>query len=264
MLMAVKNQLKVTRLSIKYALIKEMLNRATFISNIFFMILNNASFIIQWLILFSIKDSVGGYTFKQVILLWGMAASTFGISHFLFKRSYTLSDTINSGKLDAALVQPKNVLISIITSDVETSALGDILYSFIMLCIFGLSIKTILLFIFFSICGAIMLTCIAVILGSLSFWFNRSDQIADTGNGLMTSFATYPEGIFDGLIKILLYTIVPIGFINYLPVQIMTEFDLNNTLLVLLITLLFILLAFLIFYKGLKRYSSSNLMEART
>ena len=33
----------------------------------------------------SLKDDVGGYTLKQVLLLWGFAASTYGLSHFIFK-----------------------------------------------------------------------------------------------------------------------------------------------------------------------------------
>ncbi len=127
MLTVVKNQVKVTLLNIKYALMREMLNKTTFITNIVFMILNNACFIVQWIILYSIKDNVGGYTFKEVMLLWGIAAGTYGVSHFFFEKAYTLADTITEGKLDVFLVQPKNVLLSAITSDVKTSALGDIL-----------------------------------------------------------------------------------------------------------------------------------------
>ena len=55
MLMEVKNQIKVMLLSTKYALQREMLNKVTFISNVLFMILNNASFIVQWIILYSLK-----------------------------------------------------------------------------------------------------------------------------------------------------------------------------------------------------------------
>ena len=84
MLMEVKNQLKVTLLSVKYALMREMLNKTTFLTNITFMILNNASFIIQWIVLYSIKDNVGGYTLKLVLLLWGLAAGTVGVSRVLF------------------------------------------------------------------------------------------------------------------------------------------------------------------------------------
>ena len=38
----------------------------------------------------------------------------------------------------------------------------------------------------------------------------------------MINFATYPDGIFKGFIKILFYTIIPLGFVNFMPIKIMT------------------------------------------
>lgn len=263
MLTVVKNQFKMSFLSVKYALMREMLNKATFISNILFMILNNSTFIVQWVILFSIKENVAGYEFKQVLLLWGIAAGTYGFSHFFFKKAYYLSDTITNGKLDAFLVQPKSVLLSAITSDVETSAIGDIIYGYIMLIIYGFTLQNFLLFTLFSICGGIMLTAISVIFSSLSFWFTRSDIIADTVNSLTNNFATYPDGIFKGITKVLLYTLIPVGIINYLPVQALSQFDIRILLITIATTIFLIIFAFYIFNKGLKRYSSTNLMSSR-
>jgi len=263
MLQAVKNQLRVTMKTIKYGLMREMINKTSFIMNITFMILNNASFIIQWIVIYSLKEDVGGYTFNQVLLLWAIAASTYGFSHFIFKKSYSLSDIITNGKLDSFLVQPKNVLISAITTDVEVSALGDILYGYIVLAISGLTATKFLLFTLFSITGAIIITDIAVLLGSLSFWFGKSDMIADTGNSLMTNFATYPDGIFKGVSRILLLTVIPVGLTSYFPVWIMTKFDLKLTLVIIGITIAITVLTFVIFYRGLRRYSSSNLMISK-
>jgi len=263
MLMAVKNQLKITFLSVKYALIREMLNKTTFITNILFMILNNASFIIQMLVLYSLKDNVGGYTFKQMLLLWGLAAATYGFSRFFFKKAFVLSETINDGKLDSYLVQPKNVLLQAITTDVDPSAIGDLLYGYIMLFVYGFTISRFILFTIFVISGGIILTSISIILSSLSFWFSKSDIIADTGNSLMVNFATYPDGIFKGVAKILLFTLIPVGIVNYIPIQILSNFNIYLFLIVILVTIILTIMAFLIFYKGLKRYSSSNLMIAR-
>lgn len=263
MLTVVKNQIKVAILSTKYAIQREMLNKFTFISNIIFMILNNACFIVQWIILYSLKSNVGGYSFKQILLLWGIAASSYGISRFLFKEAYSLTTTINTGKLDAYLIQPKNVLISCITSSVEVSCLGDILYGFIMLFLYGFNLQNLILFTICIVLGGLILTSISIIFSSLSFWFGKVEILADTINSLMTSFATYPEGIFKGVIKILFYTIIPIGFVNFLPIKIISDFNLEYLLIVLFITIIFVSLAFIIFYKGLKRYSSSNLMNAR-
>jgi len=263
MLTAVKNQLKINLLSIKYSLMREMLNKTTFITNVVFMILNNASFIIQWLIIYSIKDDVGGYSFKQVLLLWGFASGIYGFSRFFFKNAFKLSNTINNGKLDSFLVQPKNVLLQVITTDVESSAIGDLIYGYIMLFVYGVTLSNFILYTLCTICGGIILAGIAVILGSLSFWFNKSDMLADTGNNIMVNFATYPEGIFKGLVKIILFTIVPVGVVYYLPVEIISSFNIYLVFIVLLVTSLICGLAFTIFYKGLKRYSPSNLMIAR-
>lgn len=263
MLMVVKNQLKVMFLSIKYALMQEMLNKITFMTNILFMILNNAGFIVQWIVLYSLKDNIGGYSFEQILLLWGLASGTYGFAHFFFERAFSLSDLINDGKLDSYLVQPKNVLLSVATSQVSTAALGDILYAYIMLFIYGVTFSNFVLFTLFSFCGGIVIVSIYIIFASLSFWVRKSDFLADTANRLIISFATYPDGIFKGFAKILMYTIIPVGITNYMPVKIICKFNFVSLLLVLGMTVFFTCFAFFIFYKGLKRYSSSNLMLAR-
>ena len=45
MLTAVKNQLRVCALSVKYNIMREMLNKVTFVTNVLFIILNNETFI---------------------------------------------------------------------------------------------------------------------------------------------------------------------------------------------------------------------------
>ncbi len=263
MLQGVKNQLNVTIKTIKYGLMREMINKTSFIMNVIFMILNNASFIIQWIVIYSLKEDVGGYTFNQILLLWAIAASTYGFSHFIFKKAYSLSDLITNGKLDSFLVQPKNVLLACITTDIEVSALGDLLYGYIVLIISGITVSKFILFTFFSITGAIIITDIAVLLGSLSFWIGRSDMIADTGNNLMINFSTYPDGIFKGAARILLLTVIPVGLTAYFPVWIMTKFNFKLTFVIIVITVILTLVTFVIFYRGLRRYSSSNLMISK-
>ena len=126
MLTVVKNQIKVIILSIKYNIMRQMVNKVTFITNILFMILNDASFIIQWIILFNIRDEIGGYNIKQIVLLWGLASSVYGVANIIFGEAFEISDLIIRGKLDTFLVQPKNVFLSVLTSKTKISAIGDI------------------------------------------------------------------------------------------------------------------------------------------
>lgn len=263
MLTEAKNQIKVIILSVKYNIMRQMINKVTFITNILFMILNNASFIVQWLILFSIRDEIGGYTLKEVILLWGMASGIFGISHILFYKAFEIPDLIINGKLDTFLVQPKNVFLSVITSDSSISAIGDLIYAYICLTIYGITVNNFLLFTIFVITGGLILTAFVSILGSTCFWITKGDTIADALCNIMINFATYPGTIFKGGIKLILYTVIPVGIANYLSVDTILNFNIFNFIYIIVFTIVITILAFVIFNKGLKRYSSSNLMSSR-
>ena len=59
MLTAVKNQMRVCLLSVKYNIMREMVNKVTFLTNICFMLLNNATFLVQWFILLRLREDVG-------------------------------------------------------------------------------------------------------------------------------------------------------------------------------------------------------------
>ena len=240
-----------------------MENKVTFITNILFMILNNASFILQWVILFSLKEEIGGYTIKEVVLLWGIASGTFGVAHIVFNKAFEMSDLIINGKLDTFLVQPKNVFLSVITSETRISAIGDLIYGYICLFIYGISIKNFLLYTLFLITGGIIVSAFASILGSLSFWIVRGDIICDSMTNMMLNFATYPGTIFKDGVRILFYTIIPLGISNYMPVDTIIKFNIGNLAIVIIFTIFITIMAFTIFYKGLKRYSSSNLMTSR-
>lgn len=263
MLTAVKNQLRVCALSVKYNMMREMLNKVTFLTNILFMVLNNATFLVQWMILFRLKEDIGGYTMDEIMLLWGLTASSYGLSHILFAKAFSLSDLIINGKLDSYLVMPKNVLLSVITSATNTSAIGDLLYGLVVLCIFCFSVERFFLFLLFTVTGGVIITAFALLMGSLTFWFVRADAFGYHMVNCIISFATYPDGIFQGIIKVLLYNVIPVGMAVYQPVHMMIQFNVGGLLAVLGYAAAITAVAVFVFYRGLRRYTSGNLMEAR-
>ena len=262
MLTEVRNLFKITLLSTKYAIMREMENKLSFIMNVLFMVLNNASFILVWVVMYSIKDNINGYTINTVLLLWGIASGTYGVSHAFFNGAFELSNKITDGKLDAFLVMPKNVLIQSILG-VSPSAFGDLLYGYIILFISGITPYKFIVYTLVIILGGILQTCMAIIFNSLAFWLGRVDILADTCTSFIDMFGTYPDTIFNKFIHILFYTIIPVAFIVYIPLKIMIEFNITNLLILLGGSSVIILLTIIIFYAGLKKYSSSNLMVAR-
>ena len=84
MLTEVKNNLKIMFLSFKYNLMRCMENNVAFITSVISMILNNASFIIQWLTIFGICSNLGGYSLNDVMLFWALSSGAYGIGHLFF------------------------------------------------------------------------------------------------------------------------------------------------------------------------------------
>ena len=255
--------MRVCALSVKYNIMREMVNKVTFLTNVGFMVLNNATFLVQWMSLLRMRGDVGGYTMREIMLLWGFMAASFGLSHILFARAFSLSDLIIKGKLDSFLVQPKNVLVSVLTSATDSSAIGDFLYGTALVCACKPGVGGFFLFLLLVVTGTVIFTAFAVLLGSLSFWFVRMDMLQNQIVMGIVSFGTYPDGIFKGASRFFLYFIIPVGMAVWHPVHLMVSFDAGMFFAVAGYACVLLALAVAVFYRGLRRYASGNLMVAR-
>ncbi len=88
MLSEIKKNIKILVMNFKYNMAKETENRGSFISQIIFMALNNAFFIVQWFIFFSFKNTIGGYKINDVLMLWALASASYGIAHLFFENVF--------------------------------------------------------------------------------------------------------------------------------------------------------------------------------
>jgi len=69
--------------------------------------------------------------------------------------------------------------------------------------------------------------------------------------------AQYPIGIFKKGFVAFFTFIVPFGFVNYYPLLFILERETNSLLMFSpLLTLIYLIPSIIIFYKGIKRYSS--------
>lgn len=264
MLTAVKGNLKIMFLSIKYNLMKCMENNVAFATSVIMMIFNNATFIVQWLTIFAFKETIGGYTLNDVMLFWAISSGAYGLTHILFNGLNRLPEYIEEGKLDAFLTMPKNPLCYVATSSTEPSAFGDLLYGYLALIIFNFSLKNILLYTILIVFGSLIYASTICIFNTLTFIFYRSSYLTDAVKEALLNSSLYPDVIFNRAIKIVFFTIIPSGFACWIPVHLLMEFELSKLIILILVTIVTISLAFIFFHKGLKHYSSSNLMGSRS
>ena len=85
---------------------------------------------------------------------------------------------------------------------------------------------------------------------------NASQQVW----GAMITFTLYPNSLFSGVSRMLLYTLIPAAFAGAIPVRIIQERD--PLLLALLAAVIVIWgVATAVFYLGLRRYESGSAMN---
>ncbi|HEY5561995.1 MAG TPA: ABC-2 family transporter protein [Clostridiaceae bacterium] len=259
--MEVKKSLKLMGYYFKFNISSVMEYRMSFLIQCFGMILNNSAFIFFWWILFKNVNTIGGYGFKEEMMLWALMSTSFGLCFVVFGNVNQITRMILNGELDSYLLQPKDPLINILCSKTIVSAWGDTLYGVILFFIIrGFDIKALLLFLLFSITDALIFSSVLVTFHALSFYAGSAEGLAQTVTEFFISFSIYPEGIFNNGIKYVLYTVIPVAFIVYIPAKLINQFSIVMLLEVLGVTLLWMVIAYTVFYKGLKKYESGNLI----
>ena len=262
--MAVKNHLKLIFNYFILNLKKEWKYKSSFFMQIVMMILNDLFFIIQWVIIFKMVDNIGGYGFNETLLLFGVAAGGFGISHAFFGGAWHLRDMIYDGKLDVFLTQPKNILLNICCSSTEISAIGDILYAYIVLIIIGAPCHWYLLMIPVIILSGLVFVSVYVIFCTLCFYIKRGDAVAKAVEGAMNKAGNYPPAIYNTVVNTILYTIIPVFFFTFVPANyFLIDFNIWWVLISIAATSALVLLSFIFFKIGLKKYNSGSLMGGR-
>ena len=261
MLTEVRKSIKLLFYYFKFNLSAVMEYRISFLVQSFGMVLNNAAFIFFWWVLFTNVNSIGGYGFKDVMLLWAIMSTSFGLCFVCFGNVSQLTRMILNGELDTYLLQPKDPLINILASRTSVSAWGDTLYGIILLFIIkGLDARTILLFALFSVTGALIMAAVLVSFHALSFYTGNTEGLANLVTEFLISFSIYPEGIFNMGVKAILYSVIPAAFIVYIPSRVINDFSIIGLFQVLAAAVLWIIIAYGLFYKGIKKYESGNLI----
>ncbi len=262
---AVKRNLRLIGRYFTFNLSSAMEYRGSFWLQVFGMAVNNASFVFFWWVAFSkISNDVAGYTFRDVMFIWAAASSAFGLSHIVFGNVTRISRIIMTGELDNYLLQPCNVLLNVAASRTQVSAWGDFVYGYILLMLTnGFDLAGLGLFTLCILLGGIFIASTAAMFHSLTFILGNAERIAGMAFEGLINFCIYPDKIFTGFVRALLYTAIPAGFITHIPLQLYRGFNAGTLALLILAAAGYACLAFWLFRAGLKKYESGNLIVTR-
>lgn len=238
--------------------------RAAFLMQAGFMFLNNLTFFAVWAIFFGRFHDIEGFGVRDMLLTYGIVASGFGLAVALGGGLRDLSTMVVLGGLDTYLSQPKPVLLQALCSRTIAAGWGDLASGLVMV---GVSrrvspahVPFLVLAVLLS--GSVFMAA-GVIFHSAAFWLGPVDSLARTMWEFLITFSVYPETIFGGPIRLLLFTLMPAAFSGFMPARLAHDPSLSNLAAALGGAACVVCIALVMFSRGLRRYESGNQIGAR-
>ena len=260
-----KKHLKIFACHFKLNFASALEYRASFITQAFGMALSNSSFIFFWWIAFGqIGGRIAGYSFEDVLFIWAVASSSFGLSRVLFANVSSLTNLIITGELDTFLLQPCNILMNVLCARTNLSAYGDLVYGFIIMGIFypG-NLSAWLWFASGVLIGALLMTAITLMAHTLSFYLGDATTIGQMATEFAINFSIYPEKIYAPFVRAFMYSVIPVGIAVHIPLRMISEFSPWIALAGFGGAILYCVISGWFFYRGLRKYESGNMIVVK-
>jgi ABC-2 type transport system permease protein len=219
------------------------------------MVVNNGFWLLLWFLFFTGFRQVGGWGLADVARLIGVVYLLFGISSVFMGGYRDLAGAILRGEIDPLLTQPGAVLPRLLARESIPSAWGDIVAGVIVLAFSarldgaGAALAAAAVAI-----GAVVWLSTAVMFGSLAFWIAGSRTLARDLMDFTLMVSMYPSSIYSGWTKVLIFTLLPAGFIAVAPVEFVRRPSPAAFAIAAGAAVVFPLLAALVFGAGLRRY----------
>jgi ABC-2 type transport system permease protein len=238
--------------------------RASFLTQVIGMILNDGFYFVFWIIFFNRFQQIQGWKLNDMFLLFGLVAAGAGLAFYFFGNTQWLVDVIINGQLDYYLSLPRPVLLHTLASRSSSSSLGDAIYGFTSFFLARqLTLDTFGRFVLGVFFSATILISFLVLVQSLAFWVGNAQLLASNTMNAMITFSTYPIVLFDGSARFLLLTILPAGLIGAIPAEMVRSFSWLRLFELCGATLIFLSLAIFMFYRGLHRYESGSAIQTQ-
>ena len=226
---------------------------------------NNLVFFLIWVIFFGRFSTLGGWGERDIALMFGMVAWSFGLAVFLAGGMRYIAQTIVDGGLDLHLGRPCHPLPTLLLARSEASGLGDLASALVFwLWLGGRSPAELPLIVLMASAAAVVICATVVAIQCLVFWVPTALALCEELFNTLMLVTCYPQHPFALPVRIVLFTVFPAAFAAFVPAEVVRHPSAGGVLLMLAAATIYSAVALAVFDRGLKHYRSGNrLLELR-
>lgn len=261
-----KRAFRLHRIFIAQYLKKLMEYKVDFIVGAVGFLLSQALEILFIGIIFSQIPDLAGWTFNEILFIYGFSLIPKAIDHMFFDNLWMVGyHIVRKGEFDKYLTRPINSLFYVTVEKFQIDAFGELIMGIILITysliqigadIVWYRVLVLLLLVPFAV---LIYTAIKIITSAISFWTKQSGHITHMFY-MSSDFSKYPVTIYNNFIKVVITFIIPFAFTAYYPASyfLRGENGLFCVLGTILISSLLFVVSILVWNRGVKKYESSG------
>jgi len=217
-------------------------------------------------VIYSNIPDIAGWKRDEIFLIMSFLFIAEGNCSVLFQGIWEIPEMVFDGKFDAVLSRPVSPLFQVLSygmglQGISSVGVGTVSLFVLLVRLDMLNVRTVLLSLFFIVCGTLLCMSVYLIGNCTAFWYDSGGRT--TIPYVVTSigqYARYPVQIYPEAIRLLLLFVIPYAFICVVPVQILKgEHQLLFGIAITGISTVFFFLARFVFNKGIRRYESMGM-----
>lgn len=228
--------------------------RRSFWMHAFLMLVNDFLWVLILSLLFTGVGDIGGLSRSEYLATYSYAMLVFGTVMFPFGGVRKLWEKIADGSLDRLMLTPRSSLLNTVTSEVNISALGDLMAGTLGLLFFRPPLRLLL----FLPASALVFFSFMLITNSLHFFVeDYSGKLQHHLWIFVLTGGMWPVMLLPQPLRFMAYYVFPGGTIFFYAVE--QAFAGGWAPQLWLLAAIFPLVALILWKLGLKRYTSTGL-----
>jgi ABC-2 type transport system permease protein len=203
--------------------------RASFVTDVVATVMIGLTELAEVYVVFANVPRLGGLTFTQVLLVFGLANTCFSVADMVVGHLDTLPTYIRAGTIDVFYLRPLPLLAQLVTSDISLRRFGRLAVALVVL---GAAVSTnditwsataVAMFAVAIIAGTAIVAALFTTASALQFFLVEGSELTN-GFTYGGSYASQqPAQVFPNPLRVLFTFVIPAAFIAYLPAVVILD-----------------------------------------
>lgn len=178
-------------------------------------------------VLFATVPDVAGWDYHEMLMLSGLLSAAAGSTALLCDGVWSTGQMVLKGEIDYRMTRPAPVVVQVATTHIGMQGFGEVAFGLVMAVYgwigAGLGLAEAPVGVLALVCAILIECALITVFCAVNFWIKGPmSPFAFMLIDLQNSAMTMPLGLFPSGVRIVTMFVVPVAFVNFVPVAVLT------------------------------------------